>query len=148
MIIVPDNNILISGLLWKGNPRKIINLAYRKKVEFYGSKETYEEFCRVVTYPRFKKALSREIFTPQRLIIDYKSIIKIVPTSRILVEVNVVKKDPDDDIFFRVAKASKAKIIVSGDPHLLEVKKYDDIRVVEPVVFLEIFPKLLGKLIY
>lgn len=142
MIIVPDSNIIISGLLWRGNPRKIINLAYNKEIELFGSKETYKEFCRIVNYSRFKKALSREIFSHQRLIIDYTNLVRIISVSGVLTGINVVKKDPDDDIFFKTAKACNAKIIISGDPHLLEIKKYDDIRIIEPSIFMDIFPKL------
>ena len=148
MIIVPDTNLMISGLLWRGNPRKIINLVYAKKIDFFGSKETYEEFCRVIYYPRLKKVLSREIFSPQKLILDYKNLVKIASISNTLMGVNIIKKDPDDDMFIRVAEAVKAKIIISGDPHLLDFKKYNNIRIIEPALFLEILPKLRGGLIY
>ncbi|GAF87392.1 unnamed protein product, partial [marine sediment metagenome] len=78
MRIVPDTNLIISGLLWRGNPRRIINLAQAKKIELYGNEETYKEFCRVVEYIKFQKYLTREIFSPQKLIIDYRALIKPV----------------------------------------------------------------------
>lgn len=145
MRIVPDTNLIISGLLWRGNPRRIINLAQAKEIELYGSGETYSEFRRVAEYTRFQKYLEREIFSPQKLIVDYRAFIKPVSVAGILPGISVVKDDPDDDAFFRVAKACGAKLIISGDPHLLKIKKYDDIRVVEPTIFLEIYPKLRGN---
>lgn len=145
MRIVPDTNLIISGLLWRGNPRQIINLAHAKEIELYGSGETYKEFGRVVEYKKFRKYLVREIFSSQKLVIDYRALLKPVSTSGIFPGVNIVKEDPPDDAFFRVAKACNSKIIVSGDTHLLKVEKYDDIRVVEPAIFLEILPKLQGR---
>lgn len=56
--------------------------------------------------------------------------------------IKIVVEDEDDNIFFRTAKMSGSKIIISKDAGVLNVKKYDDIRVVEPNVFLKIFPKL------
>lgn len=145
MRIVPDTNLIISGLLWRGNPRRIINLAQAKEIELYGSSETYSEFRRVAEYTRFQKYLEREIFSPQKLIVDYRAFIKPVSVANILPGISIVKKDPNDDAFFRVAKACGARLIVSGDPHLLEIKKYDNIRVVEPTIFLEIYPQLRGN---
>lgn len=145
MRIVPDTNLIISGLLWRGNPRRIINLAQAKEIELYGSGETYAEFCRVAGYGRFQKYLEREIFSSPKLILDYRAFIKPVSVKDILPGISIVSKDPDDDAFFRVAKACGAKLIISGDPHLLEIKKYDDIRVIEPTIFLEIYPELRGN---
>lgn len=147
MKVVPDTNLILSGLLWRGIPRQIINLAHAKEIELYGSGETYKEFCRIVRYSKFRKYLSREIFTPQKLVIDYRVLVRMVSLFDNLTGVNIVRDDPDDDMFFRVAKACGAKFIVSGDPHLLNIEKYDSIRVVEPAIFGEIFPKLKGRII-
>jgi putative PIN family toxin of toxin-antitoxin system len=141
--IVPDANILISGMLGHhGPPRKIINLFLAKKIVMFGSKETYEEFCEKVKIPRLQKYWKAQIFTPEKLILDYRSIIKMVEPFEILAGVNIVKADPDDDIYFRAAKACEAKIIVTGDKEVLGVKKYDDIIVVTAANFIESFSKL------
>lgn len=145
--IVPDTNVLISSLLWRGPSREILNKAESKEVELYGSEETQEEFCRTVRYPKFEKYLTRSIYTPEKLILDYRGIINIISLRGILDGVNFVKDDPDDDKFIRTAKAVGAKIIVSGDPHLLKLKKIDEIRMVEPAVLLKILPKLKGKVV-
>lgn len=144
---VPDTNVLMSGLLWRGPSREILNKAEAKELELYGSEGAYEEFCRVVYYPKFKKYLARNIYTPKKLILDYKGIINMVSLYEILDGVSFAKDDPDDDKFIRIAKVIGAKIIVSGDPHLLKLKKVGEIRIVEPAVFLKIFPKLRGKIV-
>ena len=40
--------------------------------------------------------------------------------------------DPDDDQVLACALAAKAKAIVSGDRHLLDLKQYQDIPVITP----------------
>ena len=51
--------------------------------------------------------------------------------------INPVCADPDDDKFIACAIASKTKIIVSGDKHLLDVSGYQGIEVLTPRRFLK-----------
>jgi predicted nucleic acid-binding protein len=55
---------------------------------------------------------------------------------------NKVCVDPDDDKFIAAALASKTKLIVSGDKHLLNVSGYAGIDVVKPGDFLRTYLKL------
>jgi len=50
----------------------------------------------------------------------------------------VVKDDPDDNKFIECAVALDCKIIVSGDKHLKNIKKYIDIEILSPKEFIEI----------
>jgi len=45
--------------------------------------------------------------------------------------------DPADDKFLACALASKAKLIVSGDKHLLRVSRYRGIAIVSPRKFID-----------
>lgn len=142
--IVPDANLLLSGMLShsKSKTRQILNLALAKKIVMYGSKETYDEFCEKVAMPKFSKYWKKQIFTPEKIILDYKAIVNIMDTKGILEGLNVVEVDPDDDCYFRIAKACGAKIIVTGDKGVLAVKKYDGIVTVEPTRFLDSLSKI------
>lgn len=120
-----------------GPPRKLINLALAKKIVMFGSSESYEEFREKIFLPKFSKYLKNQIFTPEKLDFDYRSFINIIDVGDILDGINVVKEDPDDDVYFRVAKASGSRVIVSGDKAVLNVKKYDDIIVVSPEKFVK-----------
>jgi predicted nucleic acid-binding protein len=42
----------------------------------------------------------------------------------------VVKQDPDDDTILRTAVDGRAKLVVSGDNHLLDMKGFRGIRIV------------------
>jgi len=146
--IVPDTNLLIKGLLFRGDGRKIINLAYSKKIKLFGSQNSFIEMIRVVGYPRFKKYLEKEIYTPEKLMISYKSIINIITIDKKFRDLKIVKEDSDDDEFIRLAKTIGAKIIISSDKHLKKIKKIDNIRIIEPKVFLKIYPYILNKIFF
>lgn len=136
--IVPDANIILSSMLGShGTPRQLINLALSKRIVMYGSVETYREFKRKIGLPKFKKYLERQIFTPEKLDLDYRTFINLIEPYDILRGVSIVKDDPDDDMYFRVAKACGAKIIVTGDKRVLKIKKFDDIITVKPSKFVE-----------
>ena len=52
-----------------------------------------------------------------------------------------IKDDPDDDKFVNCAFELSAKVIVSGDKHLLMAKRVFDVEVLTPKQFLESFSK-------
>lgn len=120
-----------------GAPRQLINLALSKRIVMYGSAETYGEFREKIGLPKFKKYLERQIFTPEKLDFDYRTFINLVDPHGTLRGINIVKDDPDDDMYFRVAKACGSKIIVTGDKGILKVKKFDGIITVKPSKFVE-----------
>jgi predicted nucleic acid-binding protein len=51
--------------------------------------------------------------------------------------INVVTDDPSDNKFIEAAMAGKAKLIVSGDNHLLELKSFKDISIITAKEFLK-----------
>jgi len=52
--------------------------------------------------------------------------------------VNIIARDPDDNKFLGAALEAKAEYIISGDHHLLELKKYHGIKILTPNKFLTI----------
>ena len=53
----------------------------------------------------------------------------------------VVKRDPDDDRILACAAVAQADWIVSGDDHLLSLKRYRDIPIVTPRQFARAWKK-------
>lgn len=147
MIVVPDTNLIIKGLIFRGDARQILNLAYLKEIELYGSANSYQEIERVLSYNRFKKYLEKEIYTPEKLLLSYKNLVNITTIGSHLKGLRVIEEDSDDDEFIRIAKAVNSKIIISSDKHLRKIKKYEDIRIIEPDIFLEIYPRISGRTI-
>ena len=60
------------------------------------------------------------------------SVVEVVQEPRIE---PVIAQDPDDDKFLACAVASRAPWIVSGDAHLLTVRRYRGIPIVTPKQF-------------
>ncbi len=54
----------------------------------------------------------------------------------------IIKEDPQDNIFINCAVEGKANYIVTGDKRLLSLKNYSKIEIVSPTRFLQI-PKEL-----
>lgn len=55
-----------------------------------------------------------------------------------ILELDVVKADPDDNKIIACAVESNAQYIISGDHHLTDLKKYENIRIVNPDMFLKL----------
>ena len=130
--IVLDTNVIISGLGWKGKPREIIKLWEKAKITFYISAEMLNEYIEV---------LERNIIPAN----DYKWFIRLIEEKKNIEIVkpkkhfNVVKEDPDDNIFLDCGIESNVKYIITGDEHLLKLKKSDNIKILSPVKFLRIY---------
>lgn len=54
---------------------------------------------------------------------------------------HVVSADPEDDEVLACAVEGEADYVVTGDPHLQDLKIYEGIRIVTPREFLEILEK-------
>jgi predicted nucleic acid-binding protein len=62
----------------------------------------------------------------------------VVPSERAL---RVVEADPDDDKYLAAAVEGRADYVVSGDKHLLDIKAYEEIRIIPPRLFLTLIRK-------
>jgi putative PIN family toxin of toxin-antitoxin system len=144
--IVPDANILISGMLGTPGPtRKIINLSLAKKVVIFGSSKTYQEFCEIIRLIRFQKYLKRQLFSPEKIILDYKAFVNMIESLTSDASERYVLRDQDDDEYVKVARACGAKIIITRDKDLLDVKKFGDIIASTPEKFIQSYLKIQTK---
>ena len=48
-----------------------------------------------------------------------------------------ISSDPDDNKFIEAAAALDAEIIISGDKHLIEIKRYAGIKIFKPKEFFD-----------
>jgi len=121
--IVLDTNVLISSILFKGELVGIVDLWKKGKIVPVVSKETFNEFRKVLEYPKFRLTKG-EIKTIVEEVLPF---FEIVETT---VEVSGVCKDPDDDKFIACALAGAADFIVSGDKDLCDIGKYKSVKIV------------------
>ena len=129
MKIVLDTNVLVSGIFFKGPPFQIFLAWKNRKFDLIITYEILEEYKRVINEIANKLPA-----------IDVSEIIdKIAMNSILSFSINLqesICSDPYDDKFFAAAIASKSKIIVSGDNHLITKSGYAGIKVLKPGDFL------------
>lgn len=132
--VVIDTNVFISSF-FGGIPKEIINLWKNGKLILCLSQNIVEEYIEVLNGLGLKD--KKEIQKLTKLFAEGYNSIFTAKTPRI----KVVKDDPDDDKFLECAIALDSKIIISGDKHLKEIKKYIDIEIVSPREFIDLYDK-------
>jgi len=94
-----------------------------------------DEYVHVLAYPRFGLTAKEVTALLERQVLVFShpvTVKEVVP---------VIREDPSDDIFLACAAAGKAGFIVSGDKHLLGLRRYLKIRIVSVATFLAMFDK-------
>jgi len=130
---IPDTNIVVSGLLWRGNPRRILDAARDGIIELYTSPVLLEELEDVLSREKFARRLAAATVTVQDLVSGYGALATVIEAEPIA---PVILVDPDDDAVLACALSSDAEVIVSGDSDLLDLKEHKQIRVLTATEFL------------
>jgi len=134
MIVVLDTNVIISSLLSaKGPPAEVIRRWEAGEFDVVTSPALISELEWALTYPRVRKYLKSSDE-------EIDAFLKHLRTTAIVVEpqmaLDVVEDDPDDNRVLECAVAGDATYIVSGNTHLIDLKTYEQIVILNPVGFL------------
>jgi len=127
--IVCDTNILVSGLLWKGAPRRILTGVEQGKLSLFTSRELLEELDRVLCYRKLATILERAGVTRQDIVrwtVRHATIVMAKPLGNV-----VVTADPCDDHVLACAVSASADVIISGDKHLLSLGMHAGIPIIK-----------------
>ena len=130
--IVLDTNVLISAILFGGKPRSVLDLVISGPVDCTLSTVILDELKDVLQRPKF--GFSAEVCF--HIIEELHGACDIISPS---VSVDVIRSDPDDDRILECAAEAQAHFIVSGDPHLLDLGKFEKIRILNPADYLKEF---------
>ena len=139
--VVLDTNVLISSLLKpKSKARDIYRLVLKREIELYTSVDLINELSRVLEYPKFGfEKFQKEVFLKN---LTRVATILVNPGLRI----SVIKEDPPDNKFLECAVEAKADYLISGDnKHLLPLKNFRGIKIVNPSEFLKLYQELNSK---
>ena len=131
MKIVLDANIFISSFFWGGNPRLVVERVIAGIDVLFITKEILDEIEDVIGRPKFH-AGKEEI----RYFINSIEEIgnKITPNKRI----KHGSRDESDNKYIECGITANVDFIISGDTHLLELKKYGNIQIVSAKDYIEI----------
>ena len=129
MKIVVDTNVVISGVFFGGNPRRIVEAIVKGSINAYATAEIVDEYMEIIDsmITRKQGKLSLSILSPL-----FSSLKVIEGKTQI-----AVCRDPDDDKFLECAVDAKALYIVSGDNDLLDITAYDGIQIITAKEFCE-----------
>jgi uncharacterized protein len=131
--VVIDTNVVISAILFGGTPGALIPLWKNASIQPTLSKDIFGEYLRVLAYPKFELSENEIAYLLYQELLPYFEVIDVTS------EKTYVPRDPSDDKFIYCAFKARAEMIISGDTHLLSLKKIGNIRIFTPAQFLKIF---------
>lgn len=126
--VVVDTNVLVSATIVQGKQFEILRLAKMGKIKLTVSPDIIKEFEEVISRDKFG-------FSKEQVSLAIKQILEIAEIIIPQHKLSIIKEDPDDNIILECALESKADVIISGDTHLLDLKKYKEIRIVNATEF-------------
>jgi hypothetical protein len=128
--VVCDTNVIISGLLFGGHARRILQLASSGLVTNFLSPDILREAEDVLRRPKFGLRPEQAI----EIIALLKDTFEIVIPS---LKIQAIQSDPEDNHVIETALAAQAEFVISGDKHLLKLTEWEGIPVVSPAQFIE-----------
>ncbi|MBI5700904.1 putative toxin-antitoxin system toxin component, PIN family [Candidatus Saganbacteria bacterium] len=126
--ILLDTNIYISAILFGGKLKEIIELARNEKIELLISEYILWEIRKILKY-KFKIPDSRLNIIER----DILALSKIVEVSSV---VDLVTEHPADNLIVACAIDGKADVLITGDKHILILKKQGNIHILTAYQFL------------
>ena len=131
--VVLDTNVLVSALLFGGQPGRLRDLWVGGRFVPLVSKETFAEFSKVLSYPKFRLSAAETTMIIEEELLPYADVVEVTEDAA------GVCRDSDDDKFLAVAASGDASYLVTGDKDLLVLKAFGTTRIVTVSDFLELF---------
>jgi len=136
MKIVLDTNVIISAFLWVGQSNKILDCIEKRKILVYSCPEQIIELEGVLARPKFQPIFHKTSLKAGLIVSTFLRMVRLVePVSGL----KVIKEDRTDNIILSCALTAKATYLITGDNHLLSLKKFQGIKIIKPRQFLEKF---------
>ena len=133
--IVCDTNVVLSGFVSNGSPRRVLERVEAGTTLAFTSRVLLLELDRVLSYPRIEKLLRRASVPREALIRWLAEHATIVMPKEL--SYTVVTDDPTDDHVLACAHAAGADFIISGDAHRLKLRMWEGVRVVTAAQYVQ-----------
>ena len=128
MRFVLDTNLLVSGVIASGSPRRLIEGAKAGEFELCSSEALLAKLLDVLSREKFAQRLAQAGLTPQGIVDDLRRLAVMVSPTAVP---RVVPTDPDDDEVIAAAVAGRVDFIASGDKRdLLPMGSHQGIAIV------------------
>ncbi len=136
--VVFDTNVWISILFKKTLGKEFSGIFKKEKIEVCTSEEILKEISRVLMYSKIDELLELSGVSEREII---QRIIENSILIRPKFKLKIIREDLEDNKILDCALQANVDFIVSGDRHLLKLKKFKNIKIVTPREFLDIFKK-------
>jgi len=134
-VVIFDTNILISAALISGSPADVgVRRVLENQEPLVFSDATFAELEEVLMREKFSRYVAIE--RRRELLEVWRSSAFFVPLSGIREAVTDCR-DASDNKFLELALATEAKVIVTGDPDLLVLDPWREIRILTLANFLD-----------
>ncbi|MBS7651075.1 MAG: putative toxin-antitoxin system toxin component, PIN family [Candidatus Bathyarchaeia archaeon] len=132
--LVLDSNVWISAFLFGGKPAAIIKLAQEGRVRILVSTDLILEIARVLRYGKLRKILEQSKRSTETVVAQILAVTELVGTKSLR---SWITQDPADDIILNCAVENSADYIITGDQHILQLKRVDGVKIFTPNEFLQ-----------
>ena len=127
--VVLDTNVYISAILFGGKPEEIWKGAKSGKIQAFVSEAILEELSSVLR----RKFCWKPIKVKELLQEIEEFAFLVIPQKRL----SAITEHDADNRILECALEAKAGFLVSGDKHLLSLKKFRGTKILNPSNFLE-----------
>lgn len=110
MRAVADTNVVVSGLLWQGPSRRVLDLARSGRLRLFTTAPLLAELEDVLSRNKLSRRLNLASVTPRDLVLGYSALANLVTPAPID---PVILADPDDDAVLACALAARAELVIS-----------------------------------
>ncbi|MBM4402420.1 MAG: putative toxin-antitoxin system toxin component, PIN family [Candidatus Cloacimonetes bacterium] len=134
-IVLDTNNFISSQINKKGPSAEIFSLWEKGVIQILTSNFQLAELKRVLSYFRIQKKYKLSKFTIEKIITLIRKQAEIVYP---LETPKIIVTDIDDNQILAIAKEGNADYLISGDQHLLALKKYRQTKILPAAEFVEL----------
>jgi len=114
---------LIWALVGHGKPRRLLT-ALLERHQIVSSLQMLAEFVEVMSRDKFAEVGRSRLASFLSILVRRTTIVSVKHTRKLIAQ------DPDDDIVLSTAHKGNASHIVSGDGHLLGLKRFKGVKIV------------------
>jgi hypothetical protein len=130
--VVFDTNVWVSIFMKRVLSEEFSNV--KQELTIYISRDIVLEISKVLLYPKIAEIL-------RKVCIQEKEILRAIEANSTMIEpkakLHVIDEDVEDNKILECALAAGADIIVSGDKHLLALRKFGKTRIFTPRAFFD-----------
>lgn len=128
--IIVDTNVIVSGVLFKGQTIRRLLLLALNEYQLIFSQVTWDELASVLQRDGFERNMP--LGARLRVLAELASRVEVVPTTLTVRDC----RDPKDDKFLSLALDADVTVIVTGDEDLKVLHPYRGIEILSPAQFM------------